>query len=60
VLAHAQKEYREEFNEDIPLYYGMQMRLIIPGFGSNVPIFLEDSMYSSSSKFLPGSANGST
>ena len=58
MLAHAQKEYREEFNEDIPLYYGMQMRLIIPGFGSNVPIFLEDSMYSSSSKFLPGYSFG--
>lgn len=53
-----QREYREEFNEDLPLFYGMQMRLIVPGFGSNTPMSLADSMYRSTSKFLPGYSFG--
>ncbi|MEY3084164.1 MAG: hypothetical protein RL037_344 [Bacteroidota bacterium] len=34
------------------------MRLIMPGFGSEIPMVLSDSMYSSSTNFLPGYSFG--
>ena len=50
----AQREYREEFNEDIPLYFGFETSLILPYFVNQDIISLADSMYSSESKFKTG------
>lgn len=54
----AQRDYREEFNEDIPLYFGFESKLILPYFVNNTELILSDSMYSSSSHFTTGYSLG--
>lgn len=58
LISLAQREYKEEFNEDLPFYYGMQIRLILPGFGSDNPMILSDSMYTSTTTFSPSYSFG--
>lgn len=50
----SQREYREEFNENIPLFFGFETSVTLPYFVNQDDIVLSDSMYSSISSFKNG------
>lgn len=50
----SQRKYREEFNEDIPLYFGVESEFIMPYFVNQNDIILNNLMYNSTTNYQYG------